>query len=286
MDDMPLVSVVIPTYRRVSLVPRAIRSVQNQTYKNIEIIVVDDASPDNTEEIVRSIPDPRIRYIRHDRNKGLAAAGRNTGIQAAHGKYIAFLDDDDEWLQTMVEKQLKVIEAHDAVLGAALVNGTHIKRHSGSLVTLDDLRRGSDFDPSSLMAKASVLRGLLFDEQLREGEDWDAFIRIAEKYSIGYVNEPLLIYNDGGHERITNEAKNLTVAELERRMPVIYKHRRFFGPFWFKYHIANFLLSYFYVRRGRLKQVVYAVRRCGLIAVAAVFADKINRLVRRYKETT
>lgn len=285
MDDMPLVSVVIPTYRRASLVPRAIRSVQNQTYENIEIIVVDDASPDDTEEIVQSISDARIRYIRHDRNQGLAAAGRNTGIRAAHGEYVAFLDDDDEWQETMIEKQLEAIEAHDAVLCAALVNGNRVKRHNRPLVTLDDLRKGSDFDPSSLMAKASVLREILFDEQLREGEDWDAFIRIAEKYSIGYINEPLLIYNDGGHERITNESKNLSISELQKRTAVLHKHRIFFGLFWFNYHIADALLSHFWFRHGKLKQIVYSVRQCGLVAVAAVFANKISRLIKRCKET-
>jgi len=213
---------------------------------------------------------------------GLAAAGRNTGIQAAHGEYIAFLDDDDEWLETMIEKQLKAIEAHDAVLGAALVNGTRIKRHTRLVVTLDDLRRGSDFDPSSLMAKASVLRDIPFDEQLREGEDWDAFIRIAEKYSIGYVNEPLLIYNDGGHERITNEAKNLSVSVFEKSIPVLYKHKGFFGPYWFHFHVASVLLSYLWCREGKFEQIVYAVRRCGVVAVTAVLFDKIKRQVKRY----
>jgi GalNAc5-diNAcBac-PP-undecaprenol beta-1,3-glucosyltransferase len=284
MVDLPLISVVIPTYRRPSLLLRAIRSVQNQTYKNLEIIVVDDASPDNTEEIVRRISDKRIRYMRHEQNRGLAAAGRNTGIRAAHGKYIAFLDDDDEWLETMIEKQLEVIEVHDAVLGAALINGIRVRRHNRTQVTLDDLRKGSDFDPSGFMAKTSVLQEILFDEQLREGEDWDIFIRIAEKYSIGYVNDPLLIYNDGGHKRITNEARNLPVTGLEKRMPVLYKHRDFFGPFWFKYHIANNLLSHFWFRRGKLKQFFYAARQCGLIAVATVCVHKINRFVRRMVE--
>jgi glycosyltransferase involved in cell wall biosynthesis len=281
MDNLPLVSVVIPTYRRESLIACAIRSVQNQTYPNIEIIVVDDSSPDRTEEVVRRIVDPRIRYIRHERNHGLAAAGRNTGIRAAHGEYIAFLDDDDEWLETIVEKQLKAIEGHDAVLCAALINGTRIKRHKRPIVTQRDLRKGCEFDPSSLMARASVLRDLFFDEQLREGEDWDVFIRIAQKHSIAYVNEPLLIYNDGGHERITNEAKNLSAKGLQRRTAVLHKHREFFGSFWFRYHMADALLSYFWYRRGKLKQVAYAIGRCGIVAVAAVFVDKIIRMVRR-----
>ena len=281
MDDSPLVSVVITTYRRASLVPRAIRSVQNQTYKNIEIIVVDDASPDNTEEIVRSIADPRIRYLRHEQNKGLPA-GRNTGIRAAAGQYIAFLDDDDEWQETKLEKQLTVIQEHDAVLCGAIVNGTRIKRHHRSIVTLDDLRKGNEFDPSSLLARASVLKNLPFDEKLRQGEDWDAFIRLAERHTIAYLDEPLLAYNDGGHQRMTNEARNLSVSDVEKRMPVLYKHRDFFGPYWFQFHIASMLLSYLWCRDGKFEQVVYAIRRCGVVAVISVAFNKIRRHVKRY----
>jgi len=281
MEEMPLVSVVIPTYRRASLVPRAIRSVQNQTYKNIEIIVVDDASPDNTEEMVRSIGDSRIRYLRHDQNKGLPA-GRNTGIRAAVGQYIAFLDDDDEWRETKLEKQLAVMQGHDAVLCGAIVNGAHIKLHHRLIVTLDDLRKGNEFDPSSLMVRASVLKDLPFDEKLRQGEDWDAFIRLAERYSIAYVDEPLLVYNDGSHQRMTNEARNLSVSDVEKRMPVLYKHRDFFGPYWFHFHVASMLLSYLWCRDGKFKQVVYAIRRCGVVAVTAALFDKIRRHVMRY----
>lgn len=281
MDDEPLVTVVIPTYKRASLVSRAIRSVQNQTYKNLEIIVVDDASPDNTEEVVKGIADTRVRYIRHARNSGLAAAGRNTGIRAAHGKYIAFLDDDDQWRETMVEKQLESIKTNDAVLCAARVDSRGIKRHNKTGVTLADLRKGGDFDPSSLMAKMTVLRECTFDEQLRHGEDWDLFIRIAEKYTIGYVDEPLLFYNDGGHERITNEAVNLQVAELEQRAPMLLKHRKFFGPFWFDYHMANVLLSYVGSRRGKISQFTYAIRRCGIVAVGMVLIGKTKRWGKR-----
>ena len=94
MSKEPLISVVIPTYKRASTVPRAIKSVLSQTYTNLEVLVVDDCSPDDTQSVVRSIADDRIRYLRHETNKGLPTV-RNTGIGAARGDYVAFLDDDE-----------------------------------------------------------------------------------------------------------------------------------------------------------------------------------------------
>lgn len=104
-----LISAVINTYNRASLLPEAIKSVLNQTFSDFELIIVDDYSNDNTPDVVNSFQDPRIRYIRHDENKGLAAS-RNTGLHHAQGKYIAYLDDDDQWLPEKLARQLEVME--------------------------------------------------------------------------------------------------------------------------------------------------------------------------------
>lgn len=271
----PLVSVIICTFNRANLIARAIMNVQNQTYRNTEIIVVNDASPDNTEDVVKAIHDERIRYIRHEKNKGLPA-GRNTGIRAAQGKYIAFLDDDDEWRKDKLEKQLHVIKHYDAVLSDSLWNGRLRRLHRRPTVSLDDLRKGGYASPT-LLAKASVLKDVLFDENLRQGEDWDAFIRIAQRYSIGYVAEPLVICNAGEHPRMTNEAKNQAGPELEKRAAILYKHREFFGEKWFNYHLADNFLTYIGSRENRLHCIAYAVRQCGVMPVAAVLTAKVRR---------
>jgi len=273
----PLVSVVISTFNRAGLITRAINSIQNQTYKNIEIIIVDDASSDNTEDVIKAMLDKRIRYIRHEKNKGLPA-GRNTGIKAANGEYIAFLDDDDEWREDKLEKQLSIIDKYDAVLCDSLWNGRLRRLHRRPIVTPDDLRRGSFASPT-LLAKANVLKELLFDESLKQGEDWDAFIRIAQRYSIGYVAEPLVLCNAGAHPRMTNEAKGQGGPELEKRTAVLYKHREFFGEKWFRYHLADNFLTYIGSRRNKLHCVAYAIRRCGVMPVVAVLIKKMRRSV-------
>ena len=105
MQNEPLVSVIIPTYNRGRLILDSINSVLNQTYKNIELIVVDDCSTDNTEEILKSINDSRIKYVKLEKNSG-ACIARNKGIELSTGEFIAFNDSDDLWITTKLEKQL------------------------------------------------------------------------------------------------------------------------------------------------------------------------------------
>lgn len=152
--------------------------------------------------------------------------------------------------------------------------------HKRPRITLEDLKRGS-FAPSGLMAKAFVFRDLMFDETVTQGEDWDVFIRIAQRYSIAWISAPLLIYNEGAHTRTTTEAKSLFGAALERRAAVVYKHREFLGERWFKYHLADTFLSYIGSRPNKAQAILYAIRRSGLRAVTAVLADRALRKLRR-----
>ena len=100
-------SVIIPTYNRAHLVGRAIQSVIDQTFIGWELLLIDDGSTDDTEKVVKRFCDHRIRYLRHEVNKG-AGAARNTGIRESSGEYIALLDSDDEWLPEKLDKQLNV----------------------------------------------------------------------------------------------------------------------------------------------------------------------------------
>jgi len=203
-EPNPLVSVIIPTYNRAALVPLAIQSALNQTHQNLEIIVIDDGSTDNTKEAVESIAeqDSRVKYLRHDTNKGVAAA-RNTGIMQARGEYIAFLDSDSQWMPEKIQKQLKVFHEGSQELG--LVGSGRINvggKHSGKKWipnAFGDIYkkflRGNCYPggPPEIVIKKQCLEKVgLFDERLLCYEDIDLYIRIAKCYHFDAVTEPLV----------------------------------------------------------------------------------------------
>jgi len=277
--ERPLVSVVIPTYNRASLLERALRSVFNQTYNNLEIIVVDDASSDETSDVVKTIHDERVRYLRHDTNRGGSAA-RNTGIRAACGEYIAFLDDDDEWESVKTEEQLRILEGqnYDAVLCTSDEHGARLSKFEGKkIIDQEDLRRGrfTAGGTGVLMAKIDVMKETMFDENLPRYQDWDVFIRIGQKYQIGYINEPFIRYNEGAHDRISNKIINLPASALESELQMVHKHRTFFGEKWFKWHICRFMLYGIKYRKDKAAHLAYLVRNYGMANVLKVLARRI-----------
>ena len=220
MTEKPLtVSVVIPTYNRAHLVGRAIQSVLNQTYQDFEIIVVDDASTDNTEEVVKSFNDPRIRYVRHDQNRGGSAA-RNTGIKTALGEYIAFQDSDDEWLPEKLEKQMRVFENVPAEVGVVYTDMWRISKgekrywHSPKIMPEDgivyqqalDRVMGIGIQTAVIKRKCLNLVGM-FDENFPRFIDLELFIRVSKYYYFYHINEPLVnFYNTGKGISNNNEA--------------------------------------------------------------------------------
>ncbi len=115
--NTPLISVIIPVYNREKHIKKCLEIITNQSYRNLEIIVVDDGSSDSSVDIIEAFTDQRVSLIKHLKNKGLAGA-RNTGIDNAKGKYIHFMDDDDEINPTFYENLLKVSEAHNADISA------------------------------------------------------------------------------------------------------------------------------------------------------------------------
>jgi glycosyltransferase involved in cell wall biosynthesis len=129
----PKVSVVIPTYNRPHLIGRAIKSVLDQTYQNFEIVVIDDSPNEETEKIIKSLNDKRIKYIRNEERKGLSAA-RNQGVKMSDlsAKYIAFLDDDDEWLPQFLEKTINELEKNKELVAVTSLGEERL--HTGEVI--------------------------------------------------------------------------------------------------------------------------------------------------------
>jgi len=202
-NEEPTVSVVIPAYNRAHSIGQAIQTVLNQTYQDLEIIVVDDGSSDNTEGVVRGLKDIRIRYIRHEKNKG-ATAARNTGIKAAKGEYIAFQDSDDEWLPQKLEKQMKVFEKVPPKVGVVytgflrIVNGkkeyipySWVVQKEGDIHK--ELLKGSFITtPSLVVRKKCFEKAGMFDERLPRLQDWELVLRLSKYYDFKFIEEPLL----------------------------------------------------------------------------------------------
>jgi glycosyltransferase involved in cell wall biosynthesis len=228
----PRVSVVIPTYNRAHLVSRSIQSVLSQTYQDFEVIVVDDGSTDNTSEAVNSIGDERVNYIRHDVNKG-ASASRNTGIRAARGELIGFLDSDDEWLPQKLQKQVDRFDIASPnvglVYGGYVVIDDETKKAIGQVhpekrgyVFKEVLKASHPPSPLTPLVKRECFEKVgLFDEDIRFGEDWDMWLRIAEHYEFDFVDEMVAKYHVSRHQ-VTRDR----VSALEELSKFRAKHQR------------------------------------------------------------
>ncbi|MBW4618435.1 MAG: glycosyltransferase [Cyanosarcina radialis HA8281-LM2] len=225
LSENPLVSVVIPTFNRADLIDISLSSAMGQSYRNIEIIVVDDGSTDRTEDAVRAIGDPRIVYARHSTNQGGAAA-RNTGIETAKGEYIAFLDSDDAWMPNKIEVQLDLIQRQphpERVVCYTQVFYSNSGISPETYQAFDERfflpKRGkeetesvSDFlfcqrgymVTSTLMLHRSLALATRFQEKFRKHQDWDFCLRLeANGANFYFIQSPLSIWNgDSRYEHV------------------------------------------------------------------------------------
>lgn len=201
---MAKVAVIIPTHNRADRLGRAIKSVLNQTFGDFELMVVDDGSKDNPEEVVWSFADRRIRFIRHETARG-AAAARNAGIRTTGGAYVAFLDDDDEWYPDKLAEQVAVMEkgleplavvygAYDIVNSEGDIVRTRTPSHAGDLHPL--LLRSNPIGGTSmvLIRRESLESVGLFDERLQSLEDYDLYLRLSERFTFDFVSKPVCKY--------------------------------------------------------------------------------------------
>jgi glycosyltransferase involved in cell wall biosynthesis len=230
---MPKVSVVVLTHNRPDMLCRAVSSVLNQTFQDFEIVLVDDASTDNTPEVVRGLGDARIKYIRHEVNKGEAAAA-NTGVGSSSGEYIAFLHDDDEWLPDKLDQQVRLLESSPPTVGAVYTGFLRVDRSTRKpLKEVIPSKRGNIFaemashnwvgPPSTVVLRRECFERVgLFDESLVIGPDYDMWIRVSKEYQIEYIQAPLVHYLVHDHRKSSN--CQLMIEGLETQLT---KHAKF-----------------------------------------------------------
>ncbi len=203
---MNLVTILIPTYNRCSLLERALNSVYRQTYTTVEIIVIDDGSTDGTDEMIRDLF-PKVSYLSQS-NHGVSSA-RNKGINCAKGEWLAFLDSDDEWLPEKLSKQMGLLKSKSTykichteeqwVRNGVKVNQMKKHKKTGGWIFSQCLPLCA-MSPSSIVIHRSVFSELGgFDTTLPACEDYDMWLRITAKYPVLFIEEPQII-KYGGHD--------------------------------------------------------------------------------------
>lgn len=218
-----MISVIIPTYNREKTIERAITSVLKQTYGDLELIVVDDCSTDDTKKVVESIGDDRVRYIRLEKNSG-ACVARNRGICEARGEYVAFQDSDDEWLPEKLEIQLKALTENNAdFVFCSMIRKNYADKEEiypdlgdSRFLSHEECLTRSLASTQTFFCKTSVAKDVKFDEKFFCMQDYDFCIRVSERYSVYYVNVPLVnvyLQNDSITKK-TNYEKRLKINLL------------------------------------------------------------------------
>lgn len=268
-------SVIIPTHNRADFLLKSINSVLRQTYRDIELIVVDDGSTDETLQVVSGLADRRVRLVRHEYKRGPSAA-RNSGLRNANGQYVAFLDSDDEWLPEKLQKQIDAFHQMPEDVGMIRAMGWYFDEHTCWLgdnnnVSLDDQaseKRG--IDPRSWGARLSswLLHADVvdevgeFDEDLPMSlyEDADYLIRVSSRYRIFDMEEPLYFYRHVGEDAVSSSSE---LAKINARLYLLRKH------------IDRFLTDPTVLRQFSQQQVEIAYRETHSIAESIRVLRKI-----------
>ncbi|WP_246999673.1 glycosyltransferase family 2 protein [Halosolutus gelatinilyticus] len=281
---MTRVSVVIPTYNRAATLSRAIDSALDQTIDDLEVIVVDDGSTDDTPSVLSEYDDPRVRPVVHATNRG-ANVARNTGIERARGEYVAFLDSDDEWHPEKLERQLAVLEnrsdewvgvycdtAYDlsgttgAIRGTAatlLARGDDTPTREGDEeligeILADNVQPGAG---STLLVRTSVAAEAGgFDETLDRFQDPEFCLRVLEHGKLAYVDEALVSREETGHppaaviESASRQYLSAYEDEVERFEAMGYEIRS----------AHELLLAKRYAAEGRLLRGAWHLRKASV----------------------
>lgn len=223
-----MISVIIPTFNRKETLGRAVESVLCQTYSDIELIVVDDGSTDDSQALVKESY-CGIKYI-YQKNQGVSAA-RNVGISHANGEWIAFLDSDDEWLPNKLEKQMGLLNSQPDYLVCHteeiwIRNGVRVnqmkkhKKHGGWIFPY--CLPLCLMSPSSIVIHRRVFNEVgLFDESLFACEDYDLWLRITARYPVLFHQTPLILKYGGHSDQLSRQFWGMDRFRIEALQKII-----------------------------------------------------------------
>ena len=271
---MPEVSIVIPTYNRADLLPRAINSVLQQDYEDYELIVVDDGSTDNTEQVVRGYQDRRIQYVKLPTNSGASSKPRNVGILRSRGKYIALLDSDDEWLPEYLSKLVSRMAESSSRVGIVYCGLIVMPLDGGHPHIMHSHRRGKVYPDSlsniicsmssSLIRSQCFKRIGMFDESpfLDHG---DMVIRLSKVYEFDYVEEALAKY----HYHTNQRTRHLQPKWLKN---VLNRYAQDFADNPDQAGVARLTLGVVLLREGHIWEAVRYIG-CNLRYLRRLFID-------------
>lgn len=227
----PFISIIIPSYNCASYIPKVIKSVLNQTFKDWELIIVDDGSPDDTEVVVNNFikDNPEKIFYKKIPHSGLPAVARNTGIRMAKGEYIAFLDADDAWYPEKLKKTLEVFKKNPDI--SLVGTGAHYMHNQSSYpimletgqINFRDLLRGNILINSSVVIRRRTIDRVGFlneSDKLRGYEDYEYWLRVSLQAQLWYLAEPLVLYriNPSG---LSQELKMAEVQYVSKEMHML-----------------------------------------------------------------
>jgi len=223
----PLVSVVMLTYKRADIAPKAIESILNQNYKNFEFIILNDGSPDNTDEVIAEYlkKDSRIRYYKNEKNKGIAYS-RNRVAELARGKYIAIMDDDDESLPDRIEEQAAYLENHPEITAVAgqIIGLPRIPLNHNEIAT--GLIQYNNFGNSNVMYRRQFAKNnkIKYNTKLKASEDWDFWLKML------FAGAKFAALTQDLHIRHGDSIKHYKTTYEAENEPIRQNVARFFSP--------------------------------------------------------
>lgn len=271
-----LISVIIPTYNRAYCIEKSIYSVLNQTYSNLELIIVDDCSTDDTTSVINSISDNRLRYIKLEKNSGPSFA-RNFGVKMAKGNYVAFHDSDDIWHLDKLEKQYelmqfnndcdmvfckyKTIELFPRIIPAESNFDLSQTEHG----MLDVLLTGAKVGTPTIFIKKTFFTNLGgFNEKLKTLEDWELSLRIARFGKICFLNEVLVdvFPSENGVDKITDKRRLDSLFMFISLYWNIYRNKEVFSEIFmiicniYKHFLSEDMQNYYFQKLNNIDPAI------------------------------